>query len=217
MRALAKARCWRSSWSPVPRTARDSALGDRHSARPSGLLVHAEMASRSTWSPASLSLVAGVLVDDAIVDSRIRRHMRWAKRYQASLEAAAEIGLAGVATTFSIVAVSCRSRLGRYHRQYSSLRHDHRHRRLISLAVARMITPMIAAYFLKAGQPSMRGLADGPLHGMLAGPLRHSGRRSGSCGGVHRPDLPFYTCLSLPAEHRRGHGFDLGRDAPGVT
>src|SRR5690606_32414370 len=55
----------------------------------------------------ALSLVAGVLVDDAIVEiENIVRHMRMGKTaYQASIDAADEIGLAVVATTMSIVAV----------------------------------------------------------------------------------------------------------------
>jgi multidrug efflux pump subunit AcrB len=55
----------------------------------------------------ALGLVAGVLVDDAIVEiENIVRHMRMGKSaYQASIDAADEIGLAVVATTFSIVAV----------------------------------------------------------------------------------------------------------------
>ena len=48
----------------------------------------------------ALSLVAGVLVDDAIVEiENIVRHMRMGKSaYQAALDAADEIGLAVVAT-----------------------------------------------------------------------------------------------------------------------
>ena len=55
----------------------------------------------------ALSLVAGVLVDDAIVEiENIVRHMRMGKSaYQASIDAADEIGLAVLATTMSIVAV----------------------------------------------------------------------------------------------------------------
>lgn len=101
-----------------------------------------------------LSLVAGVLVDDAIVEiENIVRHMRMGKSaYQASIDAADEIGLAVVATTFSIVAVFLPVGLmpgipGQFFKNFgftvvASV--------LMSLAVARMITPMIAAYFLKA-------------------------------------------------------------------
>jgi multidrug efflux pump subunit AcrB len=58
----------------------------------------------------ALSIVAGVLVDDAIVEiENIVRHMRMGKSgYQAALDAADEIGLAVVATSFTIIAVSCR-------------------------------------------------------------------------------------------------------------
>jgi multidrug efflux pump subunit AcrB len=102
----------------------------------------------------ALSLVAGVLVDDAIVEiENIVRHMRMGKTaYQAAIEAADEIGLAVVATTMSIVAVFLPVGLmpgmtGEYFKNFGltvvvSV--------LLSLAVARLITPMIAAYFLKA-------------------------------------------------------------------
>ena len=55
----------------------------------------------------SLSLVAGVLVDDAIVEiENIVRHMRMGKSgYRAAMEAADEIGLAVVATSATIIAV----------------------------------------------------------------------------------------------------------------
>jgi multidrug efflux pump subunit AcrB len=102
----------------------------------------------------ALSLVAGVLVDDAIVEiENIVRHMRMGKSaYQASIDAADEIGLAVVGTTFSIVAVFLPVGLmpgisGQFFKNFgltvvASV--------LMSLAVARLITPMIAAYFLKA-------------------------------------------------------------------
>jgi multidrug efflux pump subunit AcrB len=102
----------------------------------------------------ALSLVAGVLVDDAIVEiENIVRHMRMGKSaYQASIDAADEIGLAVVATTFSIVAVFLPVGLmpgipGQFFKAFgltvvAAV--------LMSLAVARLITPMVAAYFLKA-------------------------------------------------------------------
>ena len=102
----------------------------------------------------ALSLVAGVLVDDAIVEiENIVRHMRMGKTaYQASIDAADEIGLAVLATTMAIVAVFLPVGLmpgltGQFFKSFGltvvvSV--------LISLAVARLITPMIAAYFLKS-------------------------------------------------------------------
>ena len=102
----------------------------------------------------ALSLVAGVLVDDAIVEiENIVRHMRMGKSaYQASLDAADEIGLAVLATTMSIVAVFLPVALmpgisGQFFKAFGftvviSV--------LMSLLVARMITPLVAAYFLRS-------------------------------------------------------------------
>jgi len=102
----------------------------------------------------ALSLVAGVLVDDAIVEiENIVRHMRMGKSaYQASIDAADEIGLAVLATTMSIVAVFLPVGLmpgisGQFFKNFgltvvAAV--------LVSLAVARLITPMAAAYFLKS-------------------------------------------------------------------
>lgn len=102
----------------------------------------------------ALSLVAGVLVDDAIVEiENIVRHMRMGKSaYQASIDAADEIGLAVVATTMTIVAVFLPVALmpgisGQFFIQFGMTVVV---AVLFSLAVARMITPMVAAYFLKA-------------------------------------------------------------------
>jgi len=107
----------------------------------------------------ALSLVSGVLVDDAIVEiENIVRHMRMGKSaYQASIDAADEIGLAVLATTMSIVAVFLPVGLmpgmsGQFFKQFGMTVVV---AVLLSLAVARLITPMIAAYFLKAhGQAS---------------------------------------------------------------
>ncbi|MEO6152598.1 MAG: efflux RND transporter permease subunit [Croceibacterium sp.] len=102
----------------------------------------------------ALSLVAGVLVDDAIVEiENIVRHMRMGKSaYQASIDAADEIGLAVVATSLSIVAVFLPVGLmpgisGQFFKNFgltvvAAV--------IMSLAVARLITPMVAAYFLHA-------------------------------------------------------------------
>ena len=127
----------------------------------------------------SLSLVAGVLVDDAIVEiENIVRHMRMGKSaYQASIEAADEIGLPVVATTFSIVAVflpvaMMGGIIGQY---FISFGLTIVVTVLISLAVARMITPMIAAYFLKAKGQAKHGegwLMDRYI-GVLRWTLRH--------------------------------------------
>ena len=113
----------------------------------------------------ALGLVAGVLVDDAIVEiENIVRHMRMGKSaYQASIDAADEIGLAVVATTFSIVAVFLPVGLmpgvsGQFFKNFGMTVVG---AVLMSLLVARMITPMVAAYFLKAKGHASHG--EGPM------------------------------------------------------
>ena len=108
----------------------------------------------NTISLLALSLVAGILVDDAIVEiENIVRHMRMGKTaYQASMDAADEIGLAVVATTMAIVAVFLPVSFmpgipGQFFEQFGL---SVAVAVLMSLLVARLITPMIAAYFLKA-------------------------------------------------------------------
>ncbi|MCX7864410.1 MAG: efflux RND transporter permease subunit, partial [Novosphingobium sp.] len=102
----------------------------------------------------ALGLVAGVLVDDAIVEiENIVRHMRMGKTaYQAAIDAADEIGLAVVATTFSIVAVFLPVGLmpGVPGEMFRAFGFTVVVAVLMSLAVARMISPMVAAYFLEA-------------------------------------------------------------------
>jgi len=102
----------------------------------------------------ALSLVAGVLVDDAIVEiENIVRHMRMGKSgYQAAIDAADEIGLAVVATTMSIVAVFLPVALmpGISGQFFKAFGFTVVIAVLMSLLVARMITPLIAAYFLRA-------------------------------------------------------------------
>ena len=109
----------------------------------------------------ALSLVAGVLVDDAIVEiENIVRHMRMGKSaFQASIDAADEIGLAVLATTMAIVAVFLPVGVmpgvsGQFFKNFGltvvvAV--------LLSLAVARLITPMLAAYFLKAHGEAKHG------------------------------------------------------------
>jgi len=102
----------------------------------------------------ALSLVAGVLVDDAIVEiENIVRHMRMGKSaYQASLDAADEIGLAVLATTMAIVAVFLPVALmpGISGQFFKAFGFTVVMAVLMSLLVARMITPLIAAYFLRS-------------------------------------------------------------------
>ncbi len=101
----------------------------------------------------AITLVTGILVDDAIVEiENIVRHMRMGKSaYRAALEAADEIGLAVIAITFTIVAVFTPVSFmggiaGQYFKQFGLTVAA---AVLISLLVARLITPMLAAYFMR--------------------------------------------------------------------
>jgi multidrug efflux pump subunit AcrB len=101
----------------------------------------------------ALSLVVGILVDDAIVEvENIVRHLRMGKKpKEAAMDAAIEIGLAVVATTLTICAVFIPVAFmsgiaGEFFGPFSftvvvAV--------LTSLLVARTLTPMMAAYFLK--------------------------------------------------------------------
>ena len=101
----------------------------------------------------AMSLVIGILVDDAIVEvENIVRHMRMGKTpYQASMEAADEIGLAVIATTFALIAVFLPTAFmsgipGKFFKQFGWTASF---AVFASLVVARALTPMMAAYLLK--------------------------------------------------------------------
>jgi multidrug efflux pump subunit AcrB len=115
----------------------------------------------------ALSLVAGVLVDDAIVEiENIVRHMRMGKSgFQAALDASDEIGLAVVATSFTIIAVFLPVSFmggvtGQYFRQFGLTVAV---AVFISLLVARLITPVLAAYSLRRDLVHHADSADGPV------------------------------------------------------
>ena len=101
----------------------------------------------------SLSLVIGILVDDAIVEiENIMRHLRMGKTpFQAAMEAADEIGLAVIATSFTLIAVFLPTAFmagvaGKFFVQFGWTAAI---AVFFSLVVARMLTPMMAAYILK--------------------------------------------------------------------
>jgi multidrug efflux pump subunit AcrB len=154
-----------------------SAIAIPLSAIPTFAVMHLIGFTLNTMSLLALGLVAGVLVDDAIVEiENIVRHIRMGKTpYQAAIDAADEIGLAVVATTFSIVAVFLPVGLmpgisGQFFKNFGitvvvAV--------LFSLLVARMITPMIAAYFLKRDQRDIPH-GEGPMMDRYMGVLRWS-------------------------------------------
>ena len=113
----------------------------------------------------AITLVTGILVDDAIVEiENIVRHMRMGKSaWRASLEAADEIGLAVIAISLSIAAIFSPVSFmggiaGQYFRQFGLTVAI---AVMFSLLVARFVTPVIAAYFLRAPRDDEHG--DGPV------------------------------------------------------
>ena len=174
----------------------------------------------------AITLVTGILVDDAIVEiENIVRHINMGTpAYQASMEAANEIGLTVIAISFSIVAVFAPVSFmggipGQYFKQFGvtvavSV--------LFSLLVARLITPMLAAYFLRdtTRLPEER---DGPiLRGLMAvlgWTLRH--RALTLLAGLGVFALSIFSATLLPTEFIPAQ--DVGRSQisielpPGAT
>jgi len=101
----------------------------------------------------SLALVVGILVDDAIVEvENIARHLQMGKTpFQAAMDAADEIGMAVIATTFALIAVFLPTAFmdgvpGKFFKQFGwtavlAI--------MASLVVARLLTPMMSAYLMK--------------------------------------------------------------------
>jgi multidrug efflux pump subunit AcrB len=120
---------------------------------PTFAVMHAMGFTINVVTLLSLSLVVGILVDDAIVEiENIMRHLRAGKPpIQAAMEAADEIGLAVIATTFTLIAVFLPTAFmsgvpGRFFVQFGWTAAI---AVFFSLVVARMLTPMMSAYLLK--------------------------------------------------------------------
>ncbi|MEF2552509.1 efflux RND transporter permease subunit [Aurantimonas sp. A2-1-M11] len=132
----------------------------------------------------AITLVTGILVDDAIVEiENIERHIGMGKKpYRAAMEAADEIGLAVIAITMTIIAVFSPVSFmggiaGQYFKQFGLTVAV---AVFFSLLVARLITPMLAAFFFHAhavGGPSFgrilrrRLMLLAPLAGLAIGVL----------------------------------------------
>lgn len=145
---------------------------------PTFLVMYFAGFSLNTVTLLSLSLVVGILVDDAIVEiENIARHLRMGKPpLKAALEAANEIGLAVIATTLTLVAVFLPTAFmagipGLIFRQFGITAAV---AVLASLVVARLLTPMMAAYFMK---PHVSEDEDGRIMrayiGLVSACLRH--------------------------------------------
>lgn len=118
--------------------------------------------SLNTMSLMALSLSVGLLIDDAIVViENIVRHMHLGKTpWEAAREATAEIGLAVMATTFTVVAVflpvgMMTGMVGQFFKQFGltvifSV--------LVSLLVSFTLVPLLGSRYLKEGEEQYRGV-----------------------------------------------------------
>lgn len=109
----------------------------------------------NTISLLALAVVVGILVDDAVVEvENIARHLRMGKPVrQATIDAVNEIALAVIATTLTLVAVFLPTALmsgvpGMIFKQFgwtvvAAV--------LVSLLVARIVTPVLAVWLLRDG------------------------------------------------------------------
>jgi multidrug efflux pump subunit AcrB len=105
----------------------------------------------------AVTLSTGILVDDSIVEiENIMRHIREGKSpYQAAIDAADEIGMAVIAISLTIIAIFAPASFmsgiaGQFFKQFGITVAV---QVFFSLLAARFITPMLAAYLLKARQP----------------------------------------------------------------
>ncbi|ATC26080.1 efflux RND transporter permease subunit [Caulobacter vibrioides] len=126
----------------------------------------------------ALTLVIGILVDDAVVEIENieKRVARGQRPFQAAMEGADAIGLAVVATTFTIVAVFVPVSFmpgmpGQFFKEFGLTVAV---AVLFSLVVARLLTPLLAAYFLKpAKAPHPRKPFEGFYRNILDWSLDH--------------------------------------------
>ncbi|MGL4488583.1 MAG: efflux RND transporter permease subunit, partial [Rhizobiaceae bacterium] len=135
------------------------------SAIPTFWVMHQIGFSLNLISLLGITLVVGILVDDAIVEiENIVRHIRMGKTpYRASMEAADEIGLAVIAISATIIAIFVPVSFmtgvaGQYFKQFGLTVAI---AVFFSLLVARLITPMMAAYFMR--EPKKHHDSDGMM------------------------------------------------------
>ncbi len=149
-------RDWRATWI--------SALALPLSVIPTFGLMHWFGFSLNLLTLLALAVVIGILVDDAIVEvENVSRHRAMGKTpMQAAIDASDEIGTAVIATSATLAAVFIPVAfmpgvVGKFFREFGWTAAA---AVLFSLLVARLLTPMLAAFYL-TGKP--RAHTDSPL------------------------------------------------------
>ncbi|MGN7727057.1 efflux RND transporter permease subunit [Luteimonas sp. 22616] len=209
-------RDWRATWV--------SAVALPLSIIPTFAVMHWFGFSLNLITLLALSVVVGILVDDAIVEiENIVRHLRMGKKpIDAARDAAAEIGTAVIATSLTLAAVFVPVAFmpgiaGKFFREFGWTAAT---AVMFSLLVARLLTPMMAAYLLK---PHGEEKAESKLMtwylGWVDAALRHRGRTLWIATGLFIASLaivPFIPATFIPTS-------DLGRSnlslelPPGTT
>ncbi|TGQ04462.1 efflux RND transporter permease subunit [Mesorhizobium sp. M2E.F.Ca.ET.219.01.1.1] len=158
----------------------------------------------------AITLVTGILVDDSIVEiENIVRHRSLGKTaFRAALDASDEIGLAVIAISAAIIAVFAPvglmgGEIGQYFRQFGLTVAI---AVFFSLLVARLVTPLMAAYFLKSsGAPheEREGAVMKYYRMLLATVIRSRWATTGLAAGLFALSIMFATRLPtefLPAQ-----------------
>jgi HAE1 family hydrophobic/amphiphilic exporter-1 len=168
----------------------------------------------------ALTLVIGVLVDDAIVEiENIEKRIEAGQTpFQAALEGADAIGLAVIATTMSIVVVFLPVSLmpgmtGRFFREFGLTVAI---AVLFSLLVARLLTPLLAAYFLKSrAKPEARKPFTGPYRRAVEWSLAHRWLSLGGGAALFAASLWLATTLPTGFTPERDSGvIDIQVEGP---
>ncbi len=149
----------------------------------------------------ALTLAVGNLVDDAIVEiENVERHIDMGKRpFQAALDSTAEVGLAVVTTTATIVAVFLPVAFmggipGQFFQPFGVTVVT---ATVFSTIVARLVTPMMAAYLLK-GKPAAVGESFETFDGHGES---FNGNGNGN-GSARAPRGPYRSLLGWALRHR---------------
>ena len=151
-------RDWRATWI--------SALALPLSIIPTFAVMHWFNFSLNIVTLLALAVVVGILVDDAIVEiENIVRHLKMGKPpMQAAADAAEEIGIAVIATSITLTAVFIPVAFmpgipGKFFREFGWTAAA---AVMFSLAVARLLTPMMAAHLLKTETINAHAEVDPP-------------------------------------------------------
>ena len=197
-------RDWRATWV--------SAVALPLSIIPTFAVMHWFGFSLNLITLLALAVVVGILVDDAIVEiENIVRHLRMGKPpIEAARDAAAEIGTAVIATSLTLAAVFVPVAFmpgiaGKFFREFGWTAAT---AVTFSLLVARLLTPMMAAYLLKPhGEEKRESRLMRWYLGWVDAALRHRARTLWIATGLFVASLaivPFIPATFIPTS-------DLGR------